>query len=139
MKKLLAVALIVAVGVSVLPAAALAGDPHAVRNRWTGAAIGAATVVAGGLLLGALLSPVPAVAAPVAPPPVVYQAPPPVVYQAPPPVVYQAPPVVYVHPTLPPHPPVVIYRTPPRVVYKQVPPGHWKRYSDHGRWYGHRR
>jgi len=129
MRKLLAVALIVAVGMSVLPAAALAGDPHAVSNRWAGAAIGAATVVAGGLLLGALLSPAPVVAAPVAPPPVVYQ--------TPPPVVYQAPPVVYVQ--TPPPTPVVVYRTPPPVVvYKQVPPGHWKRWNEHGRGYGYR-
>jgi len=127
MKKVLVVALVIAVGVSVLPAAALAGDPHAVSNRWAGAAIGAATVIAGSLLLNALLQPAPVVAAPVP------MAPPPVVYQAPPPVVYLQP--------APPPPPVVIYRTPPPVVYRAVPPGHWKKWKSRqqpDRWYHQR-
>jgi hypothetical protein len=128
MKKALVVALAIAVVVSVLPMAALAGDPHAVRNRWAGAAIGAATVVAGSLLLNALLQPAPVVAAPA---PVV-----------PPPIVYQAPPVVYVQPMPPPPPPVVVYRTlPPVVVYRAVPPGHWttwKHRPQPDRWYHQR-
>lgn len=77
MRKVLVVALISSLVLATLPSAALAGDPHAVRNRWTGVAIGAGSVILGGLLLNALLRPAPVVASP-SPPPVVY-APPPVV------------------------------------------------------------
>lgn len=92
MQKILAVALVGSLVLTLLPSAALAGDPHAVRNRWTGVAIGAGTVVLGGLLLHALHRPYPAVAAPQ-------------VYSPPPAVVYTQPPVVYAPP------PVVEYRT----------------------------
>ena len=80
MRKVLAVALAGSLLLALLPSAALAGDRHAVRNRWAGVAIGAGSVLLGGLLLNALQGPSPAVAAPqvVTPPPVVY-APPPVV------------------------------------------------------------
>jgi hypothetical protein len=82
MRKVLAVALVGSLVLSLLPSAALAGDPHAVRNRWEGVAIGAGAAVLGGLLLHALYKPYPAVAAPqvYAPPPVVY-APPVVEYR----------------------------------------------------------
>ncbi len=77
MRKLLAVALVGSLLLCLLPSAALAGDPHAVRNRWTGVAIGAGAVALGGLLLHALQQPSPAVAAP----PVVYAPPPTVEYR----------------------------------------------------------
>jgi hypothetical protein len=114
MRKLLTFALVGCLVLTAMPSVALAGDPHAVRNRWAGVGIGAAVVTLGGLLLGALQTPVVA-----APPPVAY-APPPVVY-APPPVVYAPPPVVYVRP------PAVVYAPPPVVVYRGWgPPGHWR-------------
>ena len=80
MRKVLAVTLLGSLLLTLLPSAALAGDSHAIRNRWTGVAIGAGSVLLGGLLLNALRGPSPAVAAPQVstPPPVVY-APPPVV------------------------------------------------------------
>ena len=81
MRKALAIALMGSLALGLLSSPALAGDPHAVRNRWAGVAIGAGAATLGGLLLGSLWAPPPAVAvSPVAytPPPVVY-APPPVV------------------------------------------------------------
>ncbi|HSB70584.1 MAG TPA: hypothetical protein VLT62_14760 [Candidatus Methylomirabilis sp.] len=112
MKRILAFALVSSLILAALPSAALAGDRHAVSNRWAGVAIGAATVIAGGILLNALQAPV--VAAPVAvAPPVVYNAPPPVVY-APPPVVYYTPPPVVYAPA-----PVVVHR-------HWGPPAHWR-------------
>ncbi len=107
MRKIVVSALIGGLMLASVPGAALAGDRHAVSNRWAGAAIGAAAAVVGGALLGAFISQ-PAVAAA---PPVVY-APPPGV-QAPPAVVYSPPPVVY-------SPPPVVY-TPPPVVYAPAP------------------
>ncbi|MBI4573543.1 MAG: hypothetical protein HY713_09725 [candidate division NC10 bacterium] len=85
MRKALVVLLIGALAVSLLPSTALAGDPHAVRNRWTGVAIGAAVATLGGLLLSPLWAPPPVVAAP--------------------PVAHTRPRVVYAPP------PVVDYRT----------------------------
>ena len=113
MRKIVVVALVGCLMFAAIPVAALAGDPHAVRNRWAGVAIGASVVTLGGLLLGAF-GPVPVVAA-VPPPPVVYAPPPPpaVVYYTPSPVVYAPSPVV---------------------VYKSWgPPGHWKQ-RGHGHW-----
>jgi hypothetical protein len=96
-----------------VPSDVLAGDPHAVRNRWNGVGIGIAVATLGGLLVGALSAPV------IAAPPVAV-APPRVVY-SPPPVVYASPPVVYAPP------PVVVYSRPPVVVHRGwAPPGHWK-------------
>jgi hypothetical protein len=83
MRKLLAIALAGCLLLTTVPSVALAGDPHAVRNRWAGVGIGAAVVTLGGLLLGGLQAPFVA-----APPPVAY-APPPVVYAPPPRVVYR--------------------------------------------------
>jgi len=125
MKKILAISLAGCLFLAALPGAALAGDTHAVSNRWAGAAIGAASVIVGGLLLNALQ-------APVAAPPVAY-APPPVVY-SPPPVVYSPPPVVYYAP------PAVVYRPAPVVVHRGwAPPSHWNRaYHEYGRGWGHR-
>ena len=112
MKKILVLALVTSLTLAALPSAALAGDPHAVSNRWAGVAIGAATVIAGGILLNALQTPV--VAAPVA-------VAPPVVYSAPPPVVYAPPPVVYYTP------PPVVYAPAPVVVHRHYgPPAHWR-------------
>ena len=79
MRKVLVVVLIGTLAVSLLPSTALAGDPHAVRNRWTGVAIGAAVATLGGLLLSPLWIGPPAVA--YTPPPVVYSRPPVVYYQ----------------------------------------------------------
>ncbi len=123
MRKPLAIALVVSLVLATLPSVALAGDPHAIRNRWTGVGIGAAVVTLGGLLLSGLQAPVVAAA----PPPVVY-APPPVVYAPPPTVVYAPPPVVYAPP------PPVVYAPPPVVIYRGWgPPGHWRH---HGHWEG---
>ncbi len=120
MRKFLAVTVMVGLIAAALPPASWAGDPHAVRNRWTGFGIGVAAATLGGLLIGAIRAPVYAAA-----PPVVY-APPPVVY-APPPVVVTPPPVVYAPA------PAVVYGAPPVVVYHAWgPPGHWKR---HARWH----
>ncbi len=125
MRKMLAITLVGCFALAALPGAALAGDPHAVSNRWAGAAIGAAAVIAGGLLLNALQPPVAA-------PPVVY-AQPPVVY-SPPPVVYAAPPVTYYAP------PAVVYRPAPVVVHRGwAPRGHWEpERHDYGRGWDHR-
>ena len=123
MRKILAITLAGCLLLAALPGAALAGDSHAVSNRWAGAAIGAASVIVGGLLLNALQAPAPPVA--YAPPPVVYSQPP-VVY-APPPAVYYAPPVVVYPPA-----PVVVHRG-------WAPPSHWNRgHQEHGRGWAHR-
>lgn len=119
MRKIVPIILVSFLLLPTFPGVALAGDSHAVSNRWAGVAIGAAAAVVGGLFLNALQAP--AVAPPVAyaPPPVVYS-PPPVIY-APPPVVYYAPPVVYAPA------PVVVHRT-------WGHPGHWNRERrEHGR------
>jgi hypothetical protein len=115
MRKIVVVALVGCLMFAAIPVTVLAGDPHAVRNRWAGVAIGASVVTLGGLLLGAF-GPVPVAAAvPPPPPPVVYAPPPP------PPVVYYAP-------------PPVVYATSPVVVYKPWgPPGHWKQ-RGHAHW-----
>ena len=112
MRKIVVVTLVGCLMLAAIPVTALAGDPHAVRNRWAGVAIGVSVVTLGGLLLGAF-GPVPVVAA--APPPPVVYAPPP-----PPPVVYYAPPPVVSAPS-----PVVVYKS-------WGPPEHWKH-----RGYGH--
>jgi hypothetical protein len=117
MRKFLTIVLITGLLFGTLPTPAMAGDTHAVRNRWAGAGIGVAAVTLGGLLLGSLFQPAAVVAAPptvVAPPPIVYYTPPPVVY-APPPVVVAPPPVVYAPA------PVVVYGG-------WGPPGHWKKW-----------
>lgn len=126
MRKSLAIVLAGALVLAALPSVALAGDPHAVRNRWVGVGIGAAAVTLGGLLLSGFYAPV------VAAPPVAY-APPPVVYAPPPAVVYAPPPVVYAPP------PPVVYAPPPVVVYRGWgPPGHWKHHWKHHRhWKNH--
>ncbi len=117
MRKLLAVAVIGSLLLALVPEAAMAGDPHAVRNRWAGVGIGAAVATVGGLVLGSLLQP--PVAAPA--PPVAVAPPPPVVY-SPPPVVYYERPVVVAPP------PAVVYYTPtPVVVYRSSPPRGYQR------------
>lgn len=111
MRKLLVIGLVGCMLLTAVPSVVLAGDSHAVRNRWAGVGIGAAVVTLGGLLLGGLQAPVVA-----APPPVVY---------TPPPVVYAPPPVVYAPP------PAVVYAPSPVVVYRAWGPyGHW-RYHRH--------
>ncbi len=124
MKKLLAATLAGSLLVAALPGAALAGDTHAVSNRWAGVAMGAAAAIVGGALLNAFT---PAVAAPVT-----YAPAPPVVYFPPPSVVYTPPAVVYT-------PPPVVYESAPVVVHREVivhrevrPRGHWDR--GHDRW-----
>ena len=129
MRKLLAVAVIGSLMLALVPEAAMAGDPHAVRNRWAGVGIGAAVATVGGLVLGSLLQ---APAAPPAPP-VAVAPPPPVVY-SPPPVVYYQPPVVVAPP------PAVVYYTPAPVVIHRgwAPRGHprgWREVHGH---YDHR-
>lgn len=128
MRKLLAMTLVSGLLLATFPGAALAGDSHAVSNRWAGVAIGAAAAVVGGILLNALQAPAPAPPVAYAPPPVVYTPAPPVVYATPPPVVYAPPTVVYSAPP-------VIYE-PARVVAYRAwgPPGHWNReHHDYGR------
>jgi hypothetical protein len=71
MRKLVVLALVGSLVLGLLPSVALAGDPHAVRHRWEGVAIGVGVAALGGLLLHALQQPSPAVAAP----PVVYAPP----------------------------------------------------------------
>jgi hypothetical protein len=124
MRKILAITLAGCLLLAALPGAALAGDSHAVSNRWAGAAIGAAAVIAGGLLLNALQPPVAA-------PPVAYAAPP--VMYSPPPVVVAPPPLYYA-------PPAVIYRPAPVVIHRGwTPPRHWKPEPHvRGRSWGHR-
>jgi hypothetical protein len=124
MRKMLAITLVSGLLLATFPGAALAGDRHAVSNRWAGVAIGAAAAVVGGVLLNALQAP----AAYVTPPPVAY-APSPVVYAPAPQVVYVTPPpVVYAAPT-------VVYRPVPVVVHQEWGhPGHWDRgHREHGR------
>ena len=122
--------------VGTLATSALAGDQHAVSNRWAGAAIGAGAVVAGCLLLNAFSAPFAVVAPPVVyappPPPVVY-APPPVVY-TPPPVAYAPPPVVYMRTPGVYGPPPAYYGPPVIVQRGWGPPGHWRhhRHWDQG-------
>ena len=137
MRKILAMALISGLLLAMVPAAALAGDTHAVSNRWAGVAIGAAAAVVGGALLNALA---PAVIAP-APyaPPVAYTTPPMVGYTTPPPVVY-APPAVAYTPPLVVYSPPVIYRPTPVVVHQAWGhPDHWNRGHQAQRrgWYSH--
>ncbi|HWU39517.1 MAG TPA: hypothetical protein VN203_17855, partial [Candidatus Acidoferrum sp.] len=57
MRKLLALVVITGLLVALIPASAMAGDTHAVRNRWAGAAIGVAAATLGGLVLGSLYHP----------------------------------------------------------------------------------
>jgi hypothetical protein len=98
MRKLLAVTLVGSLILAWLPGAALAGDAHAVRDRWTGAAIGAGAVALGGILYNALQG---SSGAPPAP----------AVVTRPPAVVYSPPPVVY---------------APPAVGYRTWVPGHYE-------------
>jgi hypothetical protein len=113
MRKILAMTLAGGLLLATFPNAALAGDRHAVSNRWTGVAIGAAAAVVGGLFLNALQVPVVVPSAAYAPPPLVY-APSPAVYYAPPPVVYAPA-------------PVILYRG-------WSPPRHWRQqYKQRGR------
>lgn len=98
MRRFLAVALAASLILVLAPSAALAGDPHAVRNRWLGTAIGAGSVILGGILYNAIRDSATVTAAPSG-----YAAP--QVVTTPPPVVYASPPVVYAPP------PVVEYRT----------------------------
>ena len=122
MRKILVVGMVGCLLLTAVPSPVLAGDPHAVRNRWTGAAIGVGAVALGGLLLDAIYSPARVAAAPpavVVPPPAVVYSPPPVVYSSPPVVVYPA------YPT-------VVYAPAPIAVYHGwVPPGHWKKWRKH--------
>jgi hypothetical protein len=119
MRKILAITLVSGLLLATFPGAAMAGDTHAVSNRWAGAAIGAAAAVVGGFLLNALQAP----ATPVtyAPPPIVYTPAPQVVYSTPPAVIYAPPTVVYSAPP-------VVYAPGRVVVYRAWgSPGHWNR------------
>jgi hypothetical protein len=69
MRKILAVILVSGLLLATFPKASLAGDTHAVSNRWAGVAIGAAAAVIGGILVGAMQ-------APAATPPAAYPPPP---------------------------------------------------------------
>jgi hypothetical protein len=89
MRKLLAVTLVGSLVLAFLPGAALAGDGHAVRNRWTGAAIGAGVVALSSILYNALQG------SSVGTAPSVVTTPPAVVYSPPPAVVYAPPAVEY--------------------------------------------
>jgi hypothetical protein len=112
MRKILATALVSAVLLWSIPGTAMAGDTHAVSNRWTGVAIGASAAIVGGLLLNALQAPWASPPTAIAPPPVAY---------APPPVVYTPPPVVYYTP------PAVVYKSAPVVVHRGWgPPARWR-------------
>jgi hypothetical protein len=118
MRKLVAIALTGGLLLASLPGMSLAGDSHAVSNRWAGVAIGTAAAVVGGVLLNALQGPA-------SPSPATY-APPPVIYTPAPPVVYATPAVVYA-----PAPVIVQYGWTPR--------GHWEReLYEHGRSWKHR-
>lgn len=129
MRKILTAAVISSLLLTLVPVSAMAGDRHAVRNRWAGAAIGIGAVTLGGLLLGSLFAPGPVVAAP----PAVIAAPPPVVYYSPPPVVYVPPPVVVAPP------PPVVYAPAPVVVHRGwVPPGQWKKWHRGSPYHGWR-
>ena len=113
MRKILAMTLAGGLLLATFPNAALAGDRHAVSNRWAGVAIGTTAAVVGGLFLNALQVPVVVPSAAYAPPPLVY-APSPAVYYAPPPVVYAPA-------------PVILYRG-------WSPPRHWRQqYKQRGR------
>lgn len=101
MRKVLVIVLIGSLTLSLLPSTALAGGPHAVRNVWTGVAIGVGSALVGIPLLSNLLGVVPRP-----------------VYAAPP-VVYSSPAVVYT-------PPPVVYAPPPVVTYREWVPGHYE-------------
>lgn len=105
MRKFLAVALVASLILALLPSAALAGDSHAVRNRWLGAAIGAGSVVLGGILYNAIRS-----SGAAAPAPTAY---------APPQAVMTSPGVVYA-------PPPVVFAPAPVVQYRTWVPGHYE-------------
>jgi hypothetical protein len=130
MRKILAITLMSTLLLAIVPNPVLAGDTHAVSNRWTGVAIGASAAIVGGLLLNALQAPWATAPTAYAPPPVAYSPPsvvynqPPVVY-SPPPVIYTPPPAIYyARPPLPP----VVYAPPPVVVHRGwSPPGYWNR------------
>ena len=128
MRKILAITLVTGLLLATFPGAALAGDSHAVSNRWAGVAIGAAAAVVGGILFNALQAPAPAPPVTYAPPPVVYTPAPQVVYTTPPPVIYAPPTVVYSAPP-------VVYAPARVVVYRAWgPPGHWNReHHEYGR------
>jgi hypothetical protein len=104
-RKLLAVALVGSLILALVPSAALAGDSHAVRNRWTGGAIGAGAVALGGILYTVLQGSGTAAGMPSA-------------YGAPP--VATTPPVVYSPP------PAVVYVPPIAVDYRAWVPGHYE-------------
>jgi hypothetical protein len=127
MRKMLAITLISGLLLATFPGAALAGDSHAVSNRWAGVAIGAAAAVVGGVLLNALQGPAVAPSATYAPPPVVYAPAPQIVYTTPP-VVYTPPTVVYAAPP-------VVYHPAPVVVHQEWGrPDYWNRgHFEHGR------
>ena len=121
MRKMLAMTLVGCLLLATFPGAALAGDTHAVSNRWAGVAIGAAAAVVGDVLLNALHGPAVAPPATYSAPPVVYTPVPQIVYSTPPPVVYMPPPVVYVAPP-------VVYHPAPVVVHREWGhPVHWNR------------
>jgi len=125
MRKILTITLVSALFLGTIPGAALAGDTHAVSNRWAGVAIGASAAVVGGLLLNALQAPWVTPPTAIAPPPVAY---------APPPVVYTQPPVVYYTP------PPVVYAPAPVVVHRGwAPPARWRaEHHGYGRGWEHR-
>jgi hypothetical protein len=108
MRKILSGVVIGTLLLGVSLSASHAADPHTVRDRWTGGAIGASSVVPGGHRLEALHGQAPVVAAP----PAYAAPPPPAVRQALPPGAY-APPVVVHSPLTP-----VGYAAPPLVVYR---------------------
>lgn len=129
MRKMLGITLVSGLLLATFPGAALAGDTHAVSNRWAGVAIGAGAAVVGGVLLNALQTPAVTPPTTYAPPPVVYAPAPQVVYTTPPPVVYAPPTVVYSAP------PVIYSRPAPVVVHREWgTPGRWNRWHyEHGR------
>ena len=89
LRKLLAVTLVSSLILAWLPGAALAGDGHAVPDRWAGAAIRAGMLALGGILYNAFQGNSVAAA------PTVVTTPPAVAYSPPPPVVYAPPAVEY--------------------------------------------
>ena len=133
MRKMMAMTLVSCLLLASLPGAAMAGDTHAVSNRWAGVAIGAAAAVVGGAILSAIQAP--AIAPPVVygPPPVAYAPAPQIVYTTSPPVVYAPPQVVYAAPP-------VIYHPAPVVVHREWGhPVHWNRaHVEHARGWDHR-
>jgi hypothetical protein len=138
MRKMLANTLVSGLLLATFPGAALAGDTHAVSNRWAGVAIGAAAAVVGGVLLNALQTPAVTPPTTYAPPPVVYAPAPRIVYTTPPPyapaprIVYTTPPpVAYAPPTVAYSAPPVIYSRPaPVVVHRE-----WGTTSRWNRWH----